>query len=193
MTFSKINIPEIVNNLGFEQLNKMQNYTIEASNKNANLLLLAPTGSGKTVAYLLSLLTEIKPKDGVQVLILAPTRELVLQIESVIKQMKLPFKTNACYGGHAFSIERQNFTVPPTILVGTPGRIEDHLRRNTFNPSTISQLVFDEFDKSLEFGFSEQMESIVKQVPYIESQILVSATRSIDVPEYIKFSSASYS
>lgn len=189
MTFSKINTGEIVRNLGFQSLNKMQKSTIDASLQHANLLLLAPTGSGKTAAYLLSFLDKIKPVQGVQVLILAPTRELVLQIEAVVKAMKLPYKVNSCYGGHPFSIERKNFTNPATILLGTPGRIQDHLKRSTFDPTSISYVVFDEFDKSLEFGFSSQMEYIVKQMPNVKGKVLVSATQAIDIPRYINFHS----
>ncbi|MCF8373807.1 MAG: DEAD/DEAH box helicase [Bacteroidales bacterium] len=186
MTFSKINHEEILNNLGFELMNEMQKATLEASANHENLILLAPTGSGKTLAYLLSLLPKINDKPGVQVLILAPTRELVLQIESVLKLMKLPLKVNASYGGHPFSVERKNFSEPPAILAGTPGRIQDHLQRNTFDPNTISQVVFDEFDKSLEFGFSTQMEYIVGQLTNVKSQILVSATQNIEIPGYLK-------
>lgn len=186
MTFSKINQEEILKNLGFELLNEMQVSTVEASGKHENLILLAPTGSGKTLAYLLSFLPKINNKPGVQVLILAPTRELVLQIESVVKLMKLPLKVNASYGGHPFSVERKNFSEPPAILVGTPGRIQDHLQRNTFDPGSISQLVFDEFDKSLEFGFSAQMEYIVGQLKNVKSQVLVSATQNIEIPGYLK-------
>jgi len=185
MTFSKINQAEIIQNLGYQELNAMQKACTTAAFKNKNLLIHAPTGSGKTVAYLLSVLHRIVAKSGVQILILAPTRELVLQIENVLKQMKLPVKVNACYGGHKFSIERQNFSTPPTILVGTPGRIEDHIRRNTFDVTAISHLIFDEFDKSLEFGFTKQIEAIVKEIPTIEGQILVSATKAIDIPEYL--------
>lgn len=185
MRFSKINQAEILGKLGFESLNKMQESTILASQKNENIILLAPTGSGKTIAYLLSILPKIESKSGVQALILAPTRELVLQIETVLKQMKLPLKVNASYGGHPFSTERKNFSTPPAILVGTPGRIQDHLERKTFDPTAISQLVFDEFDKSLEFGFSSQMEFIVNQLPNVKNQILVSATQNIDIPKYI--------
>ena len=190
MTFSKINQKEILDKLGIEHLNKMQESTIKASEKSSNLLLLAPTGSGKTLAYLLSILPNISQKQVVQTLILAPTRELVLQIESVLKQMKLELKVNASYGGHEFSIERKNFSTPPAILVGTPGRIQDHLKRRTFNPNYISQVVFDEFDKSLEFGFSSQMEDIVGQLRNVKSKILVSATQSIKIPEYVNFHEA---
>jgi ATP-independent RNA helicase DbpA len=187
MTVSKINQEEILKHLGFKHFNEMQESTLEVSKKNENILLLAPTGSGKTVAYLLSMLPAIKINGvGVQALILAPTRELVLQIESVLKLMKLPLKVNACYGGHDFKIERKNFTTPPSILVGTPGRIEDHIRRETFDPSSITQIIFDEFDKSLEYGFSIQMEAIVKKLPNVKKQILVSATQSIEMPKYLK-------
>lgn len=186
MTLSKINTTALLKNLGFKALNPMQEAMLSASSKNPNLLLLAPTGSGKTFAYLASILSQLEDKPGVQALLLAPTRELVLQIENVLKMMKLPCKVNACYGGHKFSIERQNFTSPPTILIGTPGRVEDHIRRGTFNPKTISRIVFDEFDKALEFGFSKQMENILKEIPNCKGKLLVSATQAIEIPEYLQ-------
>ena len=185
MVFTKTNQAAILKNLGFSSLNPMQKTAIATSSSRPNTLLLAPTGSGKTVAYLLSVLPKIASKQGVQVLILAPTRELVLQIENVLKLMKTNFKVNACYGGHPFGVERKNFSTPPTLLVGTPGRIEDHIRRKTFDPTGITQLVFDEFDKSLEFGFSKQMEAIVKEIPKPKGRLFVSATKAIEVPDYL--------
>lgn len=187
MTFSKISQKEILNNLGYTALNKMQEATIEASSNSDNLLLIAPTGSGKTAAYLMSMINKLKDIEGVQAMILAPTRELVLQIESVLKQMKLPYKINVAYGGHKFSIERNNFSNPPTILVGTPGRMEDHIHRRTLDLRKLTCLIFDEFDKSLEFGFSDQMETIRRNIPNLRSQILVSATNTIDIPNYLDF------
>ena len=181
-----INQNTILKNLGYTAFNEMQNTVFEASKQHNNLLLLAPTGSGKTVAYLLSTIDKLIDTDGVQLLILAPTRELVLQIETVLKNMKLPCKINACYGGHPFSIERKNFSSPPTILVGTPGRIEDHIRRKTFDTSKILQIIFDEFDKSLEYGFLDQMEAIVNNLPYLKKHFLVSATESIEIPSFLK-------
>lgn len=178
---------DILKNLGFEQLNEMQNKTIEASLNQHNLLLIAPTGSGKTVAYLLSILPKLEQKPGIQLLILAPTRELVLQIETVLRQMKLPLKINVSYGGHPFSVERKNFLEAPTILVGTPGRLQDHFSRETFDPKTINYLIFDEFDKSLEFGFSSQMEYIVNRIPNLKGTYLISATQTIEIPDYIQF------
>ncbi|UCS94929.1 DEAD/DEAH box helicase [Echinicola marina] len=187
MKLSSTNQKAILENLGISALNEMQKATLEATEKHQNVMLLAPTGSGKTLAYLLSMLPKLQEKEGVQALILAPTRELVLQIESVLKQMKLPLKVNACYGGHLFSIERKNFSVPPTILVGTPGRIKDHLERGTFNPEHITELVFDEFDKSLELGFTGQMRYIAGQLYQVKNKILVSATNAIDLPYYLDF------
>ncbi|WP_200975569.1 DEAD/DEAH box helicase [Echinicola sp. 20G] len=187
MTLLSINQKAILSGLGFEALNEMQEATVAASSKHSKVKLLAPTGSGKTVAYLMSILPKLEEKEGVQALILAPTRELVLQIESVLKQMKLPVKVNACYGGHLFSIERKNFSVPPTILVGTPGRIKDHLERGTFDAKGISQLVFDEFDKALELGFTGQMRYITSQLFNVKDKILVSATDGIEIPYFLDF------
>jgi superfamily II DNA/RNA helicase len=186
MTHSNNTQGAILKNLGFDALNEMQNATIEAAKKHQNLLLLAPTGSGKTAAYILSLLPRLQQKPGVQVLILVPTRELAIQIESVLKQMKLSWKVNAAYGGHPFSVERKNFMHPPEILVGTPGRIQDHLQRETFYTNGINHIVFDEFDKSLELGFSSQMEYIRKQLSNVKGQFLVSATQRIEIPEYLE-------
>ncbi len=177
----------ITHNLGFSELNEIQKATLAAAGESADIMLLAPTGSGKTVAYILGFLSRIKEDMGVQVLILAPTRELVLQIEAVLKKMKLPWKVNAAYGGHPFSVEKKNFTHPPQILVGTPGRIQDHLQRESFDAAGIHHVVYDEFDKSLEFGFSDQMEYIRRKMLNLEGQTLVSATQKIDIPAYLRF------
>ncbi|MCI5057453.1 MAG: DEAD/DEAH box helicase [Flavobacteriales bacterium] len=177
----------IIDNLGFSDLNEMQKEMIKASKKAKHIKLVAPTGSGKTVAFLLSGLHRIEDTQCVQLLILAPTRELVLQIENVIKQMKLGLKVNVCYGGHPFKIERRNLSHAPEILIGTPGRIMDHIERQTFDASTISQIIFDEFDKSLEFGFTNEMRYIYSRCTNIEYKYLVSATKSIDVPRFLAF------
>lgn len=182
------NPSHIIKNMGLKTLNKMQEEMLKASKSSENIQLVAPTGSGKTLAYCLAALPFISEEDGVQCLIVAPTRELVIQIESVLKSMKLGVKINAAYGGHGFAIERKNFTTPPAILVGTPGRLEDHLNRKTFSPDTITHVIFDEYDKSLEFGFEEQMTSIMRRLQFVERHSLVSATGSIAVPKFLNLS-----
>ncbi len=185
MSLSQVNPTSVIKKMGLNALNEMQMATLTASETNANLQLIAPTGSGKTLAYCLRSLPFISDDYGIQCLIIAPTRELVIQIESVLKSMKLGVKINSAYGGHGFAIERNNFTNPPTFLVGTPGRIEDHLNRKTFSPDTITHVIFDEYDKSLEFGFEGQMASVMRRLPFVERHTLVSATSDIMLPKFL--------
>ncbi|UZJ63782.1 DEAD/DEAH box helicase [Sphingobacterium sp. KU25419] len=140
----------------------MQNEVMEKFKEKENLILLSPTGSGKTLAFALALMKTLdKDAAEVQSLILVPTRELALQIESVLKRIATGYKITCCYGGHDTKTERNNLKNPPAILIGTPGRIVYHLERNHFDPTQIKTLVLDEFDKSLELGFQEQMSSLL--------------------------------
>lgn len=156
-----------------------------------SIVLIAPTGSGKTLAFLLPLLEMLNPeKPGVQALILTPTRELALQIEDVFKTLKTGIKVNVCYGGHSVKTEVNNFSEPGPVLVGTPGRIADHIRRQNFDYSTISTLILDEFDKSLELGFSKEMEYICRNTPFVITKVLTSATVLKRVPGYVRLNEA---
>jgi len=176
---------KVLENLKFESLNEIQSAMINADLKASNIVLLAPTGSGKTVAFLLPLLHQLNAKStGVQALILVPSRELALQIEQVFRSMASGFKVNCCYGGHPMKTERNNFSEPPAVLIGTPGRIAAHLRRGSFEPESIHLLVLDEFDKSLELGFSDEMSYIIGLLPKIKKRILTSATQAIEIPEF---------
>ena len=176
---------KVLENLKFESLNAIQSAMISSELKANNIVLLAPTGSGKTVAFLLPLLHHLNAKTtGVQALILAPSRELSLQIEQVFRSMGTGFKVNCCYGGHPMKTERNNFSEPPAVLIGTPGRIAAHLRRGSFDPESVHLLVLDEFDKSLELGFSDEMSYIIGQLPQIKKRILTSATQAIEIPEF---------
>jgi len=176
---------KVLENLKFGSLNEIQNAMISADLKASNIVLLAPTGSGKTVAFLLPLLHQLNSKTtGVQALILVPSRELALQIEQVFRSMGTGFKVNCCYGGHPMKTERNNFSEPPAVLIGTPGRIAAHLRRGSFEPESIHLLVLDEFDKSLELGFSDEMSYIIGLLPKIKKRILTSATQAIEIPEF---------
>ncbi len=177
-------IKQALENLKITALNGMQQAALEAAKK-GDVILLSPTGSGKTLGFLLPLLSILDPAiSTVQVLILVPSRELALQIEQVFKDIKSGFKVNCCYGGHPVKIERNNLSQPPAVLIGTPGRISHHLRRNSFTTDTIHTLILDEFDKSLEFGFQEDMAFIIKQLPGLKKRILTSATKMNEIPGF---------
>jgi len=179
-------IQQALKTLRFNSLNAMQEAMLQAIDQSDNLMLLSPTGSGKTVGFLLPVLTRLESENhGIQVLVIAPSRELVIQIETVFKSMSTRFKANSCYGGHSVKTELNNFTVPADILIGTPGRLADHLRRKSFDPRTIKTLILDEFDKSLELGFTNEMTEIIGQLVNLEKRILTSATRATDIPKFI--------
>tara|TARA_R110001583_G_scaffold8075_4_gene39415 strand:- start:10483 stop:11805 length:1323 start_codon:yes stop_codon:yes gene_type:complete len=185
MQENKIDLQEILRKLGIKALKPMQEKCIEAWKKNDDIVLLSPTGSGKTLAFLLPLLDQLdESKKGVQTLVLAPSRELAIQIESVFKSLASPFKVNCCYGGHAMKIEKNSLSTPPAVLIGTPGRIADHLRRENFSPDSINTIILDEFDKSLELGFHREMGEIIEQLEFIKKRILTSATKSDSIPEF---------
>jgi superfamily II DNA/RNA helicase len=177
-------IKKALENLKITELNQMQHDALNAAKK-GDVILLSPTGSGKTLGFLLPLLSILDAGiPTVQVLILVPSRELALQIEQVFKTMGSDFKVNCCYGGHPVKIERNNLSQPPAVLIGTPGRIGHHLRRNSFSTDTIKTLILDEFDKSLEFGFQEDMTYIIRQLPNLKKRILTSATQMDEIPSF---------
>jgi ATP-dependent RNA helicase DeaD len=179
----------ILLNLGIESLNEMQVAAQETILTDNNILLLSPTGSGKTLAFLLPIFEILEPETkGVQCLVLVPSRELGLQIEQVWKKMGTDFKVNVCYGGHSIDTEIKNLSNPPAILIGTPGRIADHMDRGTFTFNNIQTLVLDEFDKSLQLGFHEEMSFIISKLTKVNKRILVSATSDIEIPRYTKVS-----
>ncbi len=174
-------------NLGIENLNEMQIAAQETIFNDNNVLLLSPTGSGKTLAFLLPIFELLDTEtSGVQCLILVPSRELGLQIEQVWKKMGTDYKVNVCYGGHSIDTEIKNLSNPPAVLIGTPGRIADHIDRATFKTEKIQTLVLDEFDKSLQLGFHEQMSFIIGRLPKLNKRILVSATSGIEIPKYTR-------
>ena len=177
----------ILLNLGIESLNEMQEVAQNAILNDANILLLSPTGSGKTLAFLLPIF-EMLQEDitTVQCLILVPSRELGLQIEQVWKKMGTSYKVNVCYGGHSIETEIKNLSNPPAVLIGTPGRIADHIDRATFKFDTIETLILDEFDKSLQLGFHEQMSFIINRLSKLNKRVLVSATSDIEIPKYTR-------
>lgn len=178
-------LKDILKNLKIASLKPMQKEAFEIISKKKDVILLSPTGSGKTLAFLLPLLDRINlKKQAVQILILVPSRELALQIEQVFKSMQTGIKVNSCYGGHEMRVERNNFTHAPSLLVGTPGRIADHIRRDHFSIGDVNTLVLDEYDKSLQLGFKDEMSFIIDSIKSIKQRVLTSATELDEIPEF---------
>ena len=176
---------DILARLDIAALNEMQEAAYAAICKEKNTLLLSPTGSGKTIGFLLPILQGLKENtSGIQCLILVPSRELALQIEQVWKKMGTGFKANSFYGGHDVETEINNLSEPPALLIGTPGRIMDHITRVSFSTDSINTLVLDEFDKSLALGFEEEMSFIISKLHRLQKRILVSATAAVAIPAF---------
>ena len=164
----------------------MQLASIDAIEKNSNVILLSATGSGKTLGFLLPLLKTLNPEiDQPQALIIVPSRELAIQIDDVFRKMTTGYKVTLCYGGHKRETEENNLKQAPALIIGTAGRLADHIRRNNFSLDNITTLVLDEFDKSLELGFKEEMSFIVGSLKNISKRILTSATNAVPVPDFI--------
>lgn len=179
---------DILNNLSIKQLNKMQIEVIEKAAPLQNLMLLSPTGSGKTLAFLIALLNKLNKNDaGVQALVIAPSRELALQIETVFRNMKTGFKISCLYGGHSVQTEKNSLSETPEVIVGTPGRLADHINRGSFDLSTVKIVVLDEFDKSLQMGFHKELEVIFKALNGTQQHLLTSATAIEELPSFLPF------
>jgi len=186
MTHFRKTQKELLAKLSITTLNQMQEEVVLAISSTPNTVLLSPTGTGKTVAFLLPTIGALDPEcTEVQLLILVPSRELAIQIEQVIRQMGSGYKANAIYGGRPISKDKIDLAHTPSIIIGTPGRVADHLRRETFVTSSIKTLVLDEFDKSLEVGFEIQMREILEHLQVLEKRILTSATQDIDIPDFV--------
>lgn len=179
-------VKKILSNLNIDELNPMQAAALEAYAKNESLLLLSATGSGKTLAFLLPLIQSLDPAiNQPQALIIVPSRELVIQIDDVFRKMQTGFKVTLCYGGHKRETEENNLKQAPAVIIGTAGRLADHIRRNNFSLDKITTLVLDEFDKSLELGFTEEMAFIIGSLKGITKRILTSATNAVPIPDFI--------
>jgi superfamily II DNA/RNA helicase len=186
MQANKFSIESILSNLNIDALNEMQLASVEATAKQDNVMILSATGSGKTLAFLLPMLHTIDgTSSNTQALILVPSRELALQIEQVFKAMGTGLKVTCCYGGHKREIEENNLIQPPAVIIGTPGRLADHIRRGNITVGAIQTLVLDEFDKSLEHGFHDEVAFVVDALKNIKKRILTSATEAVEVPAFI--------
>ena len=192
MTILK-NQKEILAKLGIDELNEMQKSAQAVIFDNSESIIVSPTGTGKTLAFLLPVLSLLDPNlDEIQALIVVPSRELALQIEQVIRNIGAGFKANAVYGGRSGAKDKIELSHPPAILIATPGRLADHLRRNTIDLSKTKILILDEFDKSLEIGFENEWREIMQALPHLEKKILTSATQKTSIPDFIEIISPEY-
>ena len=173
----------------------MQEETIAAYRRHRQLVLLSPTGSGKTLAYLLPLIEELQSFSSTaptaqvsfpKALVLVPSRELAAQTVDVVKAMKCGLRVVACYGGRSAMDEHRVLReLQPQILVATPGRAADHLRKENFDGTAVRTLIIDEFDKSLELGFHDEMSEVIGMLPNLQRRFLLSATDSDQIPSFV--------
>ncbi len=186
-----MDIQQILNKLHITALNEMQQHTAEAVlGSDGDVVLLSPTGTGKTLAYLLPLVQLLDSNsDAVQALVITPGRELALQSDNVLKSMGCGLRSTACYGGRATMDEHKVLKeVRPQIVFGTPGRLNDHLDKDNISRYAIQYLIIDEFDKCLEMGFQGEMQRLVKSLPALRRRILLSATNAEQIPQFVNMS-----
>lgn len=172
--------------LGIAALNAMQEATITTCKSSCEVILLAPTGSGKTLAYLIPLLSRIEPqRDTTQATIIVPTRELAQQVEQVARTIASGCRIVCCYGGHSFRDEARSLECTADVVIGTPGRLLDHVQRGRLQLNDIHTLILDEFDKSLELGFQSEMRSLVRPMKHLSLRLLTSATELTELPDFV--------
>lgn len=179
---------QALNKLSISELTPMQEASLFACREQQDVILLSPTGSGKTLAYLLPLLERLKENAvGVQAIVVVPSRELALQIERVFKSMATPWKAMAVYGGRPAMDEHRTMKgLSPSVVIGTPGRLNDHLNKGNIDALSVQTLVLDEFDKCLELGFQDEMKEVLAQLPQLQKRWLTSATDLSDIPDFLK-------
>lgn len=172
--------------LNIERLNDMQSAALEHCRGNSSMVLLSPTGTGKTLAFLLPLLERLDAScKGVQAMIVLPSRELARQVFDVWRAMSTPFQMTALYGGRPLEQETASLGGASTaVIVGTPGRLLDHLNRSSFTVDKCTHLVIDEFDKCLEMGFQDEMSKLIDKLPAVKSRFLISATDAAEIPQF---------
>ncbi|HBB9938524.1 DEAD/DEAH family ATP-dependent RNA helicase [Enterobacter cloacae] len=182
----KAPILEALNDLGYEKPSPIQAECIPLLLSGRDVLGMAQTGSGKTAAFSLPLLNNIDPDlRAPQILVLAPTRELAVQVAEAMTEFSKHMRgvnVVALYGGQRYDVQLRALRQGPQIVVGTPGRLLDHLKRGTLDLSKLSGLVLDEADEMLRMGFIEDVETIMAQIPEGHQTALFSAT----MPEAIR-------
>lgn len=180
-------LPLVKEKLGIDSVNAMQKKMMQTSSEANDIILLSPTGTGKTLAFILPMLKMLKPASGrVQAVVIAPSRELVLQISGIVRNIAAGYKVTPLYGGHKVEDEVNSLQAGSDIIVATPGRLLDHINRRNIDVLPTRILVLDEFDKSLELGFEKEMKKIISRLKNVSHTLLTSATRADALPDFIK-------
>ena len=182
---------DILKKLGISQLSEMQRQTGDAfAQSSSDIVVLSPTGTGKTLAYLLPLIDTVQlDSDEVQAMVVVPGRELAQQTAQVLASTGTGVRGYACYGGRmAMDEHRELRKVCPQIVIGTPGRLLDHLNKGNLSALHVRTLVIDEFDKCLDMGFADEMITLVHKLKFVNRHVLLSATQTDDIPRFVNMS-----
>ncbi|WNE41089.1 MAG: RNA helicase CrhR [Mycoplasmataceae bacterium] len=178
---------EALRKIGYQKLTDIQSKTIPLVLEGKNIIAQSQTGTGKTAAFLIPILENLKPEIKPQVLVLVPTRELALQVSEEAQKLSLQrnLKVSAIYGGEPIFRQLRAFQKGVDIVIGTPGRVIDHIFiKKTFNTSQLKFVVLDEVDEMIGKGFLEDIKKIMKKIPENRQTLLFSATISPEVDEF---------
>ena len=183
-----MDIMKLLDRIGVKELNDMQQEALDViCSSDDDVVVLSPTGTGKTLAYLLPMTELIDVSSNeLQAIVVVPGRELALQSANVLKGLSAGIRSIACYGGRpAMDEHRLLRQVCPQVVFGTPGRLNDHLDKGNIRPAHVGVLVIDEFDKCLEMGFSDEMSRLIAKLPNVRRRILLSATDAEEIPSFV--------
>lgn len=194
MTFEEMcldtRIMRAIAEMGFEQPSPIQAQSIPIAVEGKDMIGQARTGTGKTASFGMPMLQRINPKDkNLQEIVLCPTRELAIQSANEIRKLAKflhGIKVLPIYGGQEISKQIRSLKGGVQIVIGTPGRVMDHLRRHTLKPQTVDIVVLDEADEMLNMGFREDIETILGQLPEERQTMLFSATMPKPILEIAK-------
>ena len=183
-----MDIIKLLDRIGVKELNDMQQEALDViCSSDDDVVVLSPTGTGKTLAYLLPMTELIDVSSNeLQAIVVVPGRELALQSANVLKGLSAGIRSIACYGGRpAMDEHRLLRQICPQVVFGTPGRLNDHLDKGNIRPAHVGVLVIDEFDKCLEMGFSDEMSRLIAKLPNVRRRILLSATDAEEIPSFV--------
>ncbi|MDD3268393.1 MAG: DEAD/DEAH box helicase [Syntrophomonadaceae bacterium] len=181
----KEDLLKMIDEKGFEQPTPIQQKTIPLAIAGLDVMGQAQTGTGKTASFGIPILNKVRKGGGIQALVICPTRELAVQVREEIASLGKALQLNALsvYGGQSIEIQMRALGRRPEIIVGTPGRLLDHLRRGSIKLGSLSFVVIDEADEMLDMGFLPDIETVLQQCPQERQTFLFSATLVDEVRE----------